>query len=682
MNKVRKGLLVLGTVGTIVAPLAAVVSCGGTSGYQGRYEMPNDSQLTLMHAFSSTGEQAGALEMVTDIWNKDTVKHKHINLAHVEGGYKAIGPQLAQSFEAGDTRKVPNMIVDYPDTLGTLTKYDMTIPVIAKNDTATRDIFSPEFMKINNEIGGLAKDSGTFAMPIAKSIDMATFNTPVFKRIWDAAVVAKIAKGTVPDTWKNLGDASVAPITTLWADSAKKSDITALHDDKKFTFDQISTNAAKMLDFVTKARPLFVENKETYILGIDSTVNFIYQAVYQEASADEKKFLFSKGTDGYIKYNWGAGDAKKIFQKVYKKLKAAIDAKGVYLNTGGAYSSSLETQHKIAVAYGSTAGYKHNYIGSDPVPFYTTSTDKIKFTSYTNELKQTTSTTSTGLLGTFGKDKYANNLVLSTGTFTSTGEYVTKLANVGLDEKVKTFLNSHKSNVYVSTSPLVSNVEANDKLQISTGKYSKYLVAMSGVSDAKETLGKDEIAIMKTPAQFRANGAKATLVQGPSLIGIHANATEDKDVLEFSKWFMSENLPVVATNVPAVGTHGQPDYKASYDTYTIHGIDVTNYIKGRTNKATIKPYELFAAKSGYVVPTRAAFKAASLTSGNDAQKLTFDTLKAISADNNYHAFDNAVDDTTGTFRKKLESTMGTVYTAAKANRPTLTADQLYTSMNR
>ena len=36
--------------------------------------------------------------------------------------------------------------------------------------------------------------------------------------------------------------------------------------------------------------------------------------------------------------------------------------KAVYLNTGGKYSSRLETQHKIAVAYGSSAGYKHNYI--------------------------------------------------------------------------------------------------------------------------------------------------------------------------------------------------------------------------------------------------------------------------------------------------------------------------------
>ena len=106
-------------------------------------------------------------------------------------------------------------------------------------------------------------------------------------------------------------------------------------------------------------------------------------------------------------------------------------------------------------------------------------------------------------------------------------------------------------------------------------------------------------------------------------------------------------------------------------------------IKGTPVNNEIKPYEIFAAMSGYVVPTKDAFLKTELDGdANAAQELTFKTLKAISEKkNDYNAFDNPVDDTTGSFRKRLETALGTEYTASKADAHIMTAKELYETMS-
>lgn len=107
-----------------------------------------------------------------------------MDITHVEGGYDAIRKNLSMSFEAHDSAKVPNLIIDYPDTLGTLAKYDMqeTIADNAEDEKAIKDLIDPSFMKVNDEIGGLAAGK-TYMLPMAKSIDMNTINYPVLAHV-------------------------------------------------------------------------------------------------------------------------------------------------------------------------------------------------------------------------------------------------------------------------------------------------------------------------------------------------------------------------------------------------------------------------------------------------------------------------------------------------------------------
>ena len=91
--------------------------------------------------------------------------------------------------------------------------------------------------------------------------------------------------------------------------------------------------------------------------------------------------------------------------------------------------------------------------------------------------------------------------------------------------------------MYITSSSLAGLGIASDDMVMVTppgAKFPKYIVKMTGTSKATATLQKDEMAIMKTPSRFSIDNEEATLVQGPSLIGVHANKTEDKDVVLFS----------------------------------------------------------------------------------------------------------------------------------------------------
>ena len=81
----------------------------------------------------------------------------------------------------------------------------------------------------------------------------------------------------------------------------------------------------------------------------------------------------------------------------------------------------------------------------------------------------------------------------------------------------------------------VDKVKPEDKVLAVKGEHPKYLVKMTGVVKSIDTLQEKEMEILTTPKQFGSGGKKATLVQGPSLIGVHTNNEEDGDVLEFSK---------------------------------------------------------------------------------------------------------------------------------------------------
>ena len=203
-------------------------------------------------------------------------------------------------------------------------------------------------------------------------------------------------------------------------------------------------------------------------------------------------------------------------------MSAAIKAKAVYLNVGGSYSSSLEVQHKIALAIGSTAGYKHNFVAGN-IAFYNIGNKKVSFSSYTNKVDHD---------GSFKGYRHLQKILKSTNAQAhKNGDIV--LSDLEADKKFDIFMK--KPNVYITSSGDVKDVLSADKMKITGGDHPKYLVSMSGVITSEGTLQKNEVVIYNSPTKFRDTDTnKVALVQGPSLIGVHANDNEDAEVKKFS----------------------------------------------------------------------------------------------------------------------------------------------------
>lgn len=662
-TNIKKIVLGLGGAASVIAPIATAVSCNGGGAGAGKWEGKNDGKYSIMSSFSSTGVQQLGLKAVINLWN-ETHSDKKIDIAGVEGGYSSIAPQLANEFEANDTAKMPNMIIDYPDTIGTIAKYDAQLDLDDENGTI-KNLFNESFTKINDQIGGV--ESGKlFALPVSKSVDMASYNAPVFKVIIDLARQQGLFETDATKTkevdkiLKKAGTSDQSTVEKIWVKKAQLPTFTT-----KFG-DEILTDSSKMLDFITQAATMFDQSKNPTgaIFGIDSATNFIYSSVFQKAGGDFSKFLFSKGADGYIHYNWDDknSDGYKIFEEVYGKLQKAIDAGAVYVNTGGAYSSSLETQHKIAFDFGSTAGYSYHYVGAAVGSKATIAKDvnggDVILKSYTDKLDQ--SKADADIIGTYYYFKKDNQIILSTSSKAPQGANEFKLKDAAQDNEVKDFIQKNKGQtLYVSSASNIGEVA--DKVEIGiSGKYTKYLtVATEGTvtsADDPKTLQENELYVRPVATTYD-GGKPATLVQGPSIIGIH-NSTEDAVVKEFVKWFMTEKI---AAN----------DLQKAYNQAMVDVDKKTS----KTIKEEMTPSEFFDEIANYTLPTTTSLAKAN-TGTTPAAQVTLDALKEISSGSAL-AFDNPADDTTGNFRNVLQSTIAAQYTSHVNHNDAIDAKDIY-----
>lgn len=640
MKKLNKLLLGAGTVASVVAPAAMAISCGEES----------EPVIKIMTGFSASGPQNRALQNVVNAWNVHAAKtgQRKAVIVRVEGGYKEISPSLGNAFQAGANHKVPNLVVAYPDTIGVLSSYHKQLDLGEGNHI--KDLFSDEFKAINDRIGGIDK-GGFYALPFAKSIDMQSINTPVMHHIFGLAVTAGLLTDTegVLDSWKNgttKAEADKTEVAAKWG--------TALKASKTFSasigsVQNVLEDSEKLLDFIIAIRPHLdvadaEKNKHQYILGIDAATNFIYQSVAQKTNNVEADFLFRKlAGKGNIEYTLKDKTSKAwlAFKAISAKLSAASHIPGgVYFNPGGAYASGLEVKHDIGIAYGSTAGYKYNYVAAPSIP-----QANAKDIAHANEF---THSASGDKLGQFSK--YHNKLYKSTSTKAS--KYDIKLADASKDTAVAAFITTHEAGANSATNKFFIVETANatdvpdaDKIELSTGDHAKSLIYTTFRNGGGESLQENELLVKNTPWQHGASSAKTQLVQGPSLIGINKGAADNAQTRAFVEWVMTSDV-----------MHVKQDHAAD--------------LVGR-------PYEIFGQTAGYIVPTNDVLTGTEKdwVKANPALELTYNTLKDIKDDATMHAFDNPVDVTTGSFRESLQTIV-----SSQDSTITLTPDEIYAKL--
>ena len=648
----KKILLTLGAGAAALAPLASTIACGKSS--LGKYNTENDGKIKIWSTFSTTSAQQRSLEEVVNKYNEvKDASDQPVEIVSISGGYSAQEPGLRTKFEAQDKRTLPNLVIGYPDTVGTIARYEMTLDLgeNTKLDEfgADRSIFGSDFIAQNRQIAGV-DSTGLWTIPIGKSTDMTTINEPVTKYLIDQLVAAGATIATDGSTKikeiiaKNYsGD--IAEIEALFTTKNASGISYTISDD-------IFTNFEQQLEFVRKATEVVNLPQDHYILGIDSIVNMIYSTVYSMGGANFSNFLFNKTADGYINFNYGNAShaSRKNLEIIYNAINETVATGGLFIRDVQ-YSSDMGKNHRMAMFVGSTAGYSYNTIAAGSGWVLTDASDPTKtFNSPANEVVSITDHAGGYAEVGFRSGSHTNKLRSREYDGAKDAyNYVSDLNAAELKAAVSVGDFLFKYDSRIADVPVHNAVGAVSLSQSDGNTKSNRLFNIPAANrqnaDTK-TLQQSEMSIVAPATTWdgSASNAKTTLVQGPSIFGVHSNNVQNEQTRKFVQWLYGD------------------------------AVDFDGEVK--------MPAERFADGAAYIIPTNNVMSGTADSTWNDAQKLSFNILKDIYTNNDEHAFDNPADYNTGNARTYLKSGFVATFNSFYNNNQTTDFGSFYNNLKR
>lgn len=695
MTKTKKLGMFAIMLSTIAAPVITTISCG-SSNKSWKYDQNSKAKIQLWSSLSSDAQKTPLADVVKKYNETNAKTDKDVEIVAIDGGYDAITTGIQQKLEAKTKDTLPNLAIAYPDTVGTIARYDMHLDLEldsdAENATSgiSKDIFADQFVNANSQIAGV--EDGFYAVPFAKSIDMLTANEPVLKYFMQELLNNNASFDSSNSTKlqeinsKDYAD-DVAFIGTKRF-SSKQSDSSTFKIS-----DDIFTSFEALLDFVIAASKVLTIPKNSYILGIDSPTNIMYSYGYSLSKADWNDFYFQKNSKGYIDYKFlkSGTTAYQNFDKIYSKMAAAIEAGGLYIRDVAPYSSDMSKTHKMALSMGSTAGFTYNYMASGAVfgrtkdtattkediiraeQLYSVTAWETKDEGIKVTLTQQGSTYTISLFSsevvkpsTLGTYDYYSNLSASEiktqlSLPTTAGDVVDGVKALQWDSRIVATPGGYtdvKKFVGVDIAkPLVAGTSPTETTNQKFGN-GLYFVDSSEIEIESQTgsLQAEEMSIYNVPSKFAKDATAASnekmsyLVQGPSLVGVHANKTDNEETRKFLNWMYTQKI--------------NWEWQSGNNTLT----------------ETATPAAHFAGRASYILPTNAFLNdSANANKGNAAQKLAFATLKEIKDDANIFGFDNPVDYSTGAMRNNIATAIHSGFNSwytATSNRKAWTTSKV------
>ena len=638
--------------GTIL-PFAT--SCGETTL---RYDTTNNNEIVLGSSWAVTGIQYKALSTIIDTYNQtqsSAAGYVPVKLNHFEGGYDSFQSQLTKKFSAKDKDTLPNLIVAYNDVLGVLSQYKMQLDF---KDKTILEKFDPSFTRINQEVAAL-DSNGVYAVPFASSSELASYNMPVLKYFFEkiesaGGSVSASATGIVKDV-KNfvLSDVDRSDIVTLWGsgDNTKLSQISISESD--FESYEAMINMANKLQLAFNKSSASLE----HVMGYDAPTNLLYTLAYAKGGYELSNMLFTKNQKtGRIDYTFLTdpnSTQKQNFDSSYNLIKSGLDSGGLWLNGNGTYSSNYMRNHKYAFSIGSTAGYTYNFFPNEFTSYKITASDtSISGTVYDVSGVQANKTID------FASGNYTNHIYLSTSS-TTPGNYDYQASSASDDTK----LASVSAGDFISTSSEFEGLAGVQK--ISTNKGAIYLIPASVVTKTQSSPGQwlqeSELRVNTPPAKLKnSDSKKVYFVQGPSIIGVHANSVEDQGAEAFVQWLANNQATQIA---------------------------------GESASQSQKPINYFDSKSNYITPLKDSLKPNSelstiITAGLSSTSrkywvgpsIAWDALSKASNNADTSTFDTVVDPFSGLLRKTLDSKFLAARDTAHNSGSAPTAKSFYDSL--
>ncbi|VEU76508.1 P68 family surface lipoprotein [Mycoplasmopsis columboralis] len=629
---------------------------------------------------------------------------KAVEQKNLGSGYDKGSEKVTSDLNARNTDNFYNLIMNYGDVAAKLAEKNMLLSFNDELDGYNVDIddFSSVFAKANTSIENVRNES-TYLIPLAKSTNFLAVNAPVLSYLIDSMVSAgaKLADDQETkefvDTIKAKGEADRSGVVSIWGNprsGVSMSDVTI----SKQTFEIYKDT----LDFAAKAQSLFENsynnndpvNAQVHVFGVDGSPSLLFQSLYSEIDAEDLKMIsYATKSEGITQVNFGslkntASTAYTKSSEIYSEIAKAVQSGGLKLFPGGQFSSGDQTHHRIAFSTGSTAGYTHNYIADTKI--YSKGSS-IKFNGDLIQDRSTMVSINTRKNGTdevarlsrFGNplyksthkidkdDKYGLIFLDAENEKAFTDQLAASTTVNGKDLLIKVLYNEdvqeHKdflklvkekgvfgglvrqANVDATTGSrymLIYVKEGRDSLTINQKTkdlLTNDLQLVESGKDRTKELNREELVSMYTPLKWRKeNKVKVIYGQGPSLIGIHANDTDDKATKAFVKWLFTNKTYTFASPV---------------------GSDDSTY--------TLTPIQFFNKFASYVTPYKGfeTQDSSELYGDNEYLKTAADLFKTATLNpKEYVVFEEPSSIHSSLFRKSIEAGFDSLQTAAVSKK--------------
>ena len=649
MKKITK-LFTAVAAGLFPATALISASCSKTENSKYGFDQDDDGQLVLATGFSKSNWQGFAIQGIVNTYNNwiNDPKFKEerkqagylpLKISWLAAGYNT--SSVALDLETKNRKDFHNILLNYASAAALYANHKMNLAVDDK-DFKKYNI-EPVFNNANSLIAN-NKDNKKWAIPLSRSGEITT----IAKALVGKFVKELMALGVKLDSknssklqsyldYYNNNKQEAEGVDSIWAYSK-----TTPENLKKLTpeilkelpimSDKLFDNYSDLINFAIQAKRLYNADPTLNVLGIDEIPSAINVMATSIIGSDINKNYINPddncpATGGYNYDNFienPNSPQAKLFKKVSSIILKGISENAVWVAQPGVYGSSIFTGYKMAINIGSTAGYRHTFVGNNEKnsTYIIKQANRVLDPTTTIEILNNTPKNNEKWLLKFKQlgVKYPNTIWASDASEKDIKDakqnptYIKRVSPLSINEAKKL---QGKAGYIVSGSEYSYN-KAENKIELKIGnKITKLQGIYLGkffnnneneyffinqedvdvkVLKANNFINQEDADWIAAPYSYSNNDKyKGIILQGPSVIPVHANKREDKATRLFINWMYTQplnNLELYKVDSNGKKTNIQkfPDGTKAIDAFNAFGgyISPTNKYLSQDAKSATK----------------------------------------------------------------------------------------------
>ncbi|MEX1817395.1 P68 family surface lipoprotein [Metamycoplasma hominis] len=586
-------LFTLMTIGLLPTTTLILSSCSTTENSKYGFDQEDDGQLVLAMGFLKNDWQGLAIQGIVDTYNKwikDNNKQSEgylpLKISWLASGYNT--SSIALDLKVKNRKDFHNILLNYASAAALYANHKMNLAVDDK-DFKKYNI-EPVFNVANSLIAN-NKDNKKWAIPLSRSGEM----TAVAKALVGKFVKELMALGVELDSknsgklqsyldYYNNNKQEAEGVDSIWAyskttpEDLKKLTPKILHD-LPIMSDKLFDNYSDLINFAIQAKRLYNVDPTLNVLGIDEIPSAINVMATSIIGSDINKNYINPDdncptTGGYNYDNFiekPDSPQAKLFKEVSSIILKGIQEGAVWVAKQGVWGTGIFTTYKLAMVITSTAAYHYTFVSENGKNnnYTIKQANRVLNPNTTIEILNDTPKNNEKWLLKFKQlnDKYSNTIWTvdaSEKDIKDAGQnprYIKKISSSSTKEVKKL---QGKAGFIVS-GPEYSYNKAEDKIELKIGnKITKFQGIYLGkffnndnneyffidkkdvevnVLNANNFINQEDVDIISPPYSYSENEKyRGIILQGPSVIPVHANKREDKATKLFINWMYTQPL--------------------------------------------------------------------------------------------------------------------------------------------